>query len=295
MNRTFALILGIVLLTCVGSEVWAQCAGGSCGASAMSSSGGGGFLSRLFGGGRKSNFSMSMSPSYSSSSMMSYNSPMSFSAPRAMSSFQSSYNAPMSFSAPMMASSCYSSSVASAPQVYSVPMVMVPQSQTFSTPQLQVTPTPQTQSAPPLPLKTTPSQEFAPSRSSQGKVVRIPETKRAIMRTPPSRQKGEEVLERVPTARLGCLGPCCGGERECECGEDGGKCKCESPPGVNKPAPKKGRQLFAQVYDQMGGPVDYSGMTNMNTPLVVDYSGFSNKANGAPTASRWKVAISTTR
>lgn len=268
MRRIFVFTIGMVMLICMSSEVRAQCAGGSC-----SASGGGFSLSRMFSG-----FGRQRSSSYSSRSMMSY------SAPQMMSSYQSYSSAPMAFSSsPMMSSSCYSSSYSSPmsmtysvpARTYSVPMMLVP-----AVPQSPALATPQSQSAPPLPSKSTPSADVTPSRSSR-KVPPSAETRRAILKSQPKVQEADEEVERPPTARIGCFGSCCGYDADCECGEP---CPCEPPPGKELthprnefPAPKKARNLFAQVYDQMNSLVDYSELTNVDTSRQVDYSELSNK------------------
>ena len=237
----------------------------------------------------------------------------SFSMPMSMSSgmFSSGYSSPMMSSyggygggMPMMSSfgagsgSCYSSSMMSAPQSYSMMMPQMAYSQpTYSysmpapsyysapAPSYQaVAPSPQTQAAPPLPSKSLPSSEYTPSKSIPGMKgliewpdalknstrQRRPLVQHAIQkRAPGVARPAQPPVERRPRAYVDCG---CGGTGPCECGPG---CQCDHvPPPLNQQR-QKARTIFAQ-YDSMDSirTVDYSGMDRRrNLPAMVDYSG----------------------
>jgi hypothetical protein len=116
------------------------------------------------------------------------------------------YSAPTTFGA---GEGCYSSSYAPQSQAY---MVAPPQ-------QYQVTPAPQSRAMPSLPSKTVPlNQEYTPSRLAQNGAMVTPGVHRSIRRIQPH----IESPERRPTAKIACGGQCCGGEGDCECGENCG-------------------------------------------------------------------------
>jgi hypothetical protein len=93
-------------------------------------------------------------------------------------------------------------------------------------------------------------------------VIRIPETKHAILRTLPRRQEVEEALEK---------------------------------PSREAPAPRKKRDLFVQVYDKMDALVDYSELTNMDASLSVDYSELATRIRKVSEESRGNVVTRMTR
>jgi hypothetical protein len=260
MNRSWATIMTLVILAC--------CLGGESQA---------GLFSGLFGGGACASGSCAVSGGFSEvqgfgvpvatysaprrmfarRAQMSFEAPMSFGAGGGC--YSQSY-APQSFSAPMAAaSSCYSQSYA--PQQaysYSVPVYQVAPPQQF-----QAAPSPQTQSSPPLPSKMAPSMEYAPVPS----------------KSPRSATTGGNAIRRsireiTPTATIACGGHCCGGEGDCECGEN---CGCGSAPGAPPQPRKKERTRI----------VDYSGMVDRRDLLrLVDYDSVSEISKKVRTSMR---------
>jgi hypothetical protein len=280
MNRTCVTVIVLVTLACIGGESRAglfsglfgagggACVGGMCVAAPEGFSGAGSFSAEverigLFGRVRRARVSsnsgapqaMSFSaPTTAGASGGCYSSSYSPQSQTYSAPITQTYSAPTTFGA---GEGCYSSSYAPQSQAY---MVAPPQ-------QYQVTPAPQSRAMPSLPSKTVPlNQEYTPSRLAQNGAMVTPGVHRSIRRIQPH----IESPERRPTAKIACGGQCCGGEGDCECGEN---CGCGSPPS----APKR-----------MGGTrlVDYSGMVGRDVLRLVDYNSVSETNKKVRTSMR---------